>query len=112
MLGKKGGAQKLSLGERDEKCGLTCVLEHIILHEFLHAFGLGHVHSRPDRDNYIQLIPDNIRDMSEYAINDDLTTFDVPYDGRSVMHYAWKDFAIDEIRPTMLSKVKKTISKH
>ena len=105
MLGKIGGVQSLSLGERNEKCARSCIIEHVIVHEFLHSFGLGHVQSRPDRDQYVEVQTDNISFKSQYEIIEDALTFDVPYDGRSTMHYAWKDFAKDQIRPTMLSKV-------
>ena len=106
MLGKIGGVQSLSLGERNEKCARTCIIEHVIVHEFLHSFGLGHVQSRPDRDQYIEVQSDNISFKSQYEIIEDALIFDVPYDGRSTMHYAWKAFAIDQMRPTMLSKVE------
>ena len=105
MLGKRGGVQSLSLGERNERCAMTCIIDDIILHEFLHSFGIAHVQSRPDRDDYIEVIFDNIQLPSQYVKMDDALTFDVPYDGRSVMHYDWKALARDEMRPTMLSKV-------
>ena len=105
MLGKRGGVQNLSLGERNEKCAMTCIHKDTILHEFLHTFGLAHVHSRPDRDDYIEVIIDNIQMPSQYVKMNNALTFDVPYDGRSVMHYSWKALAKDEMRPTMLSKV-------
>ena len=105
MLGRRGGVQHLNLNERNEHCGRTCIIKEVVAHEFLHAFGLGHVHSRPDRDDYIEVEFDNIAAKSQFRKMDDALTFGVPYDGRSIMHYAWKDFAIDELRPTMLSKV-------
>ena len=105
MLGKRGGVQSLSLGERNEKCAMTCIHEDTILREFLHSFGLAHVQSRPDRDDYVEVIFDNIQMPSQYVKMNDALTFDVPYDGRSVMHYSWKALAKDEMRPTMLSKV-------
>ena len=109
MLGKRGGMQLLNLAERDEHCGRTCIIKEVVAHEFLHAFGLGHVQSRPDRDDYIEVEFDNIAAKSQFRKIDDALTFGVPYDGRSIMHYAWKDFAIDELRPTMLSKVISTL---
>ena len=107
VLGKRGGRQKLSLGEGKERCAMTCIHGDVIIHEFLHTLGLDHVQSRPDRDQYIEVIFDNIGLPSQYQKMpyEDALTFGVKYDGRSIMHYNWKKFAIDDLRPTMLSKV-------
>ena len=43
MLGRRGGVQHLNLNERNEHCGRTCIIKEVVAHEFLHAFGLGHV---------------------------------------------------------------------
>ena len=106
-LGKRGGRQKLSLGEGKERCAMSCIIGDIIIHEFLHTLGLDHIQSRPDRDDYIEVIFDNIGLPSQYQKMpyEDALTFGVHYDGRSIMHCSWKKFAIDELRPTMLSKV-------
>lgn len=41
----------------------SCLLEKgVILHEILHALGMFHEQSRPDRDDYVNLYRDNIWD--------------------------------------------------
>ena len=76
--------QDLSLGD-------GCVHHGIIQHEFLHALGFWHEHSRSDRDSYVQINWDNIDE--EYADNfdleegDGLSNLETDYDYGSVMHY-------------------------
>lgn len=53
-LGKTGGRQPIRLANN---CGRT-----EILHELMHALGFVHEHSRPDRDQYVEVIWNNIED--------------------------------------------------
>ncbi|XP_031330696.1 zinc metalloproteinase nas-7-like [Photinus pyralis] len=71
--------------------GTTCVHRHQIIHEFMHAVGFYHMHSVPDRDNYITIYPQNI--IPSELFNFDIipanseTSFGYPYDLCSIMHY-------------------------
>ncbi|XP_077491861.1 astacin-like metalloprotease toxin 5 [Amblyomma americanum] len=81
--GRMGGPQPLSLGH-------GCLQLPIVLHELLHALGFMHEHVRPDRDQYIKVIPENIK--PQYLANfkkvapDDALLFS-SFDIESVMMY-------------------------
>lgn len=54
FVGKRGnGAQAISIGKNCDKFG-------IVVHELGHVVGFWHEHTRPDRDNHVQIIRDNI----------------------------------------------------
>ena len=99
MLGMIGGEQELSLDD-------GCWSNKTIVHEFIHAFGFGHEQSRPDRDQYVEIVWANIEDdkQSQYAIKVGSHTYGVPYDGKSVMHYGSTYFSNGN-GSTMESKV-------
>ena len=105
VVGKHGNEQQLSLKPnciwtKDGKPHGT------IIHEFIHAFGFYHEQQRSDRDEYIELNRENIVDYSStYKIHDDTTHFNVPYDGRSIMHYSQYAFVKDLFIPAFVSKV-------
>ncbi|XP_077306325.1 low choriolytic enzyme-like [Lithobates pipiens] len=67
-----------------------CIMKGIAIHESLHALGLHHEHVRKDRNNYVNVLLDNIIEGYTYAfteidtLNVDLTD----YDYGSIMHYA------------------------
>lgn len=48
------GAQVIAI----EKYG--CLYDFMIIHEVLHALGFFHEHQRPDRDDFVQIIMDNV----------------------------------------------------
>lgn len=69
-----------------------CLMEfNLVLHEIGHTIGLLHEHTRPDRDDYIDILYDNIyrgfRNQFEIEDPDLLDTLGVGYDYNSVMHY-------------------------
>ncbi|EYC10981.1 hypothetical protein Y032_0053g2406 [Ancylostoma ceylanicum] len=79
----------------------TCMEPRIVMHELMHTTGLWHEHSREDRDQYIKVHLENVEgdgyggeDYSaqfEKVDSMDASTYGVPYDYKSIMHYA-KDF--------------------
>lgn len=46
-----------------------CVHHSVALHEFLHALGFVHEHTRPDRDTYVRVFYENIEDGLAYAFD-------------------------------------------
>ena len=59
-VGRYGGAQVVSLQPPDEK-GPNCLGgPGRALHELMHALGIFHEQSRADRDEYVEVILDNI----------------------------------------------------
>jgi len=90
-VGRLGGRQQLNL----EAPG--CVHQGVAIHEAIHAMGFFHEQSRPDRDEFVNILWGNINPDMAYNFNKlswgEASTFDVPYDYRSIMHYNAKDFS-------------------
>ena len=64
------------------------------MHELIHAFGLYHEQSRPDRDLYIEIKWENIKAdyRGQFAIAKGTATYGVAYDPKSIMHYSTSAF--------------------
>ena len=81
--------QVINLGDR-------CNTRGIILHEIGHAVGFWHEQSRPDRDNYITINWNNIREGKAhnfYRRNSwDINHHGSDYDYGSIMHYSTRAF--------------------
>ena len=94
-------------------CFQWCVTERTILHETLHALGLSHEQSRPDRDDFIEIVHENLRGKGHAVVKKQsakhFSSFGVPYDGASIMHYGYTS-ASKNGKPTMLSKVRLLVS--
>ncbi|KXJ12090.1 zinc metalloproteinase nas-4 [Exaiptasia diaphana] len=99
-IGRSGGAQKLSLGRGCENKGTA-------IHELMHALGFFHEQSRIDRDRYITIVWNNIRQSMQYNFrkyrHGEADTLNEPYDYKSVMHYPRRAFSING-RDTIVPK--------
>ncbi|MEP1487817.1 MAG: M12 family metallopeptidase [Algibacter sp.] len=94
-LGMIGGRQEIKL---------NCTTQRTIIHEILHALGFYHEHTRPDRDDYININWNNIE--SKYRSNFDKSisqSYGV-FDYNSVMLYSSYAFATDTSIATMTKK--------
>ncbi|XP_039642937.1 high choriolytic enzyme 1-like [Perca fluviatilis] len=89
-VGKLGGRQVLSL----QRPG--CVYYGIIQHEFNHALGFRHEHTRSDRDTYVRINWTNIEPEEAKNFNkQDSNNLNTPYDYNSIMEYARTAFSIN-----------------
>lgn len=100
-VGRKGGVQEVSLR------GGQCDRKGVVIHEFMHVLGFAHEHQRRDRDEYIDIRLENIKESLQTMMmkNKELDGQVVgeKYDYSSVMHYGSKAGTKDPSSP------KKTI---
>lgn len=84
-VGMVGGPQQLELSSH-------CHDRPDVLHELMHALGLGHEHQRDDRDQYVDISP-GLLDPKQFVVNQEFVKVG-PYDIDSVTHYE-----LDLLRP-------------
>lgn len=89
-VGRLGGNQTVSVSRNSD-----CLTKGVIMHELLHALGFWHEHNRPDRNNHIQIIQENIRidHLSDFSINRNAEILVPEYDYYSIMHYKTTQFS-------------------
>lgn len=89
FIGRQGGKQIIRLYER---CSVGAAI-----HEIGHALGLFHEQSRSDRDNFIEVIDENIRPGKDNNFQKQIQgALDLgSYDFDSIMHYPAKAFGVN-----------------
>ncbi|KAF3850749.1 hypothetical protein F7725_012521 [Dissostichus mawsoni] len=90
-VGRRGGGpQAISIGKNCDKFG-------IVVHELGHVIGFWHEHTRPDRDEHVSIIRDNIQPGQEYNFlkmePGEVDSLGEVYDFDSIMHYARNTFS-------------------
>uniref|UniRef100_A0A914N6R2 Metalloendopeptidase n=1 Tax=Meloidogyne incognita TaxID=6306 RepID=A0A914N6R2_MELIC len=102
LVGKVGGKQPVSLGE-------GCMTIGIVIHELMHSVGFFHEQSRTDRDDYVNILWDNIdptlRDQFDKYSQNMIDYLGAKYDYSSVMHYGPLAFSKNG-KPTIEPKEK------
>ncbi|CAB4058643.1 tok [Lepeophtheirus salmonis] len=91
FVGKRGnGPQAISIGKNCDKFG-------IVVHELGHVVGFWHEHTRPDRDDWVTIMRENIMVGQEYNFNrltsEEVNSLGLRYDYDSIMHYARNTFS-------------------
>lgn len=79
---RQNGSQSLNLHER---CG-----KGNIIHELMHTLGFMHMHTAPERDNYVKIVEKNIRPETIRNFEKTLapvSMYNTVYDYSSIMHY-------------------------
>ncbi|XP_031764415.2 uncharacterized protein LOC116412858 [Galleria mellonella] len=75
--------------------GYDCLSVGEIVHEIMHVLGFSHEHIRPDRDQYITVLWNNIKSgyKKYFEIRTDDLLQNIPYDYASVLHYPPRAFS-------------------
>jgi len=92
QLGFSGGSSylgKCSYCIDGQEISLSSVSNRVVRHEICHALGLLHEQSREDRNNFVEILTDNILSGMEHNFQQAIyTSTDVgTYDFASIMHY-------------------------
>ena len=99
-VGKQNGVQYIQLSR-------GCINERTISHEVMHSIGFFHEHTRPDRDQYVQINESCVREgkfENSFKIQTTSLTYGLKYRARSIMHYTSHAFTIGNCQ-TIHSKV-------
>ena len=94
-VGYRGGTQTMSLSPKN-----GCLNRGSIEHEFMHALGIYHTQARTDRDSYVKIHFENVDPAQKVNFNKQTgtSTFGLPYDFGSVMHYGEKAWSRNGLR--------------
>jgi hypothetical protein len=99
-VGMRGGEQPLMIDS------ISCTRGSVI-HELLHTLGFLHMHTSSNRDTYIDINWDNIKEESKLnfkKITSLVSLFGTDYDYNSITHYSAYAFAKDKKTPTITVK--------
>lgn len=76
-----------------------------IVHELLHSLGFLHMHTANERDEYLEVKWDNIKEsaaLNFQQFKSHVSMFGTNFDYDSILHYSEKAFAIDKSKPTLV----------
>ncbi|XP_018429646.1 PREDICTED: tolloid-like protein 2 [Nanorana parkeri] len=106
-VGRRGGGpQAISIGKNCDKFG-------IVVHELGHVVGFWHEHTRPDRDEHVTIVRENIQPFVVIAGQEynflkmepgEVNSLGETYDFDSIMHYARNTFSRSVYFDTILPR--------
>merc|ERR1719186_1026603 len=98
-FGRQGGQQVVNLEIP------SCATKDTIFHEIFHALGKVHEQSRPDRDEHVEVVFNNIEEgqAHNFEIQPNVDPAGTPYDLLSIMHYSPTAFSKNG-EPTIIAK--------
>lgn len=86
-----------------------CMSKGTIMHEMIHALGFHHEQNRANRDDYVEVLLQNVQPGRESQFRKldkgQATAFGVAYNQQSIMHYGGKAFSKNG-NPTIKAKVR------
>ncbi|XP_029720897.2 seminal metalloprotease 1 [Aedes albopictus] len=96
-VGHVGGRQNINL--QPYPLGSGCFRIGTIVHEMIHGLGFRHMQSTHNRDEYVEIVWENIQPGTENNFrlydSETVSNFDTNYDYGSVMHYSATAFSIN-----------------
>jgi len=102
-VGHLGGVQYVSL-----IASQNCVRKFNVIHELMHILGFYHEQQRDDRDQYVNVLYNNINPAFQQVSYEKKSTaqgmannLGTPYDYNSIMHYHAYAFSTDPSKPAM-----------
>ena len=99
---------RVGYGLQGVSIGRSCLNFHTAVHELGHVIGFWHEQSRPDRNEYIDVLYENILPGFEVNFNrrpeSDINSLGVGYDYNSIMHYDEDFFQIYSYLDTLRAK--------
>jgi hypothetical protein len=89
--------------------GDGCEHYSTVLHELGHAFGLTHEHQRADRDDYVDILEENVdKQFMGFGLKLNFSKHDgelyTPYDFLSIMHYDQYAFSKNDLKTILLKE--------
>lgn len=94
-VGYRGKLQTLNL--QVDSLDTGCFKIGTIIHEILHSLGFHHQQCASNRDDYVRIVEENIKEGKEGNFKkydeDTVTDFDIEYDYASVLHYSSTAFS-------------------
>lgn len=102
-VGRDDGENEIQMPKKSKNP--DCLAHGTILHEIMHSLGFEHLHTTPDRDEFIKvnwdLIDKKNHESFKIEANPNVTDFGLGYDFDSVMHYYSRAFSTDENKHAM-----------